>query len=502
MAAEIEIKYFNTFILKNALDTVEYNAQSVWNGSFGIPEVIGGYPRNAAVQTPAPNNNNWFIEEARIRGGYNNTIVDLGVRAYIVDEDNTANTRNSSLIYSGIYNSRTGINQTNEFSVAEDITKSADPANGSIQKLYAEDTNLIMFQESKVSRALIDKDAIYSAEGSPITTSGNVVIGQIQSYAGNYGISKDPLSFAVYGYRKYFTDRFRGAVLRLSQDGITEISSNGMTDFFRDEFVNIDSAPHGAGLVIGGWDIHNKQYVLSLQRSYANPDKSYYTVVFDESSLGFTGFFTYNPSQIVSIKNSVYTVNNGILWNHYSNAVNNNTFYGIYNKSSITFIFNPNPNVSKNFKTISYEGDNGWQLDNFESDSQQYDFSNQFEANPPTPVIPFLLWNASNNWLISNDVVALIPSYLGGAYDALGNTYPSTLNPPIYRYGFERKENKYYANLVNASSSTSGEVIWGNDISGIKGRYATVTLSTDTITNLGGPKKLWSVGSEYVISSY
>ena len=49
------------------------------------------------------------------------------------------------------------------------------------------------------------------------------VIGQVQAYSGNYGISRDPQSFAVYGYRKYFTDRYRNAVLRLSQDGITEI---------------------------------------------------------------------------------------------------------------------------------------------------------------------------------------------------------------------------------------------------------------------------------------
>lgn len=491
MSVEIEIKYFNTFILKNVLDTEEYDASSVWNGSFGIPEIIGGYPRQAAIQDPA-NDNNWFIEEARIRGGYNNTIVNLGVRAYIVDEDNTANIRNSSIIYSGIYNSRTGINQTNEFSVGEDISKSADPANGSIQKLYAEDTNLIIFQENKVSRALVDKDAVYSAEGEPMTTSGSVVIGQIQSYAGNYGISKDPLSFAVYGYRKYFTDRFRGAVLRLSQDGITEISGNGMIDFFRDEFVNIDSAVYGSGTVIGGWDIHNKQYVISLQHSYTNVDKTYYTVVFDESCNGFTSFFTYDPSQIISLKNNVYTVKDGGLWNHYSNTVNNNTFYGVYNKSSVTFIFNENSGVSKSYKTISYEGDNGWQLDSFDSDTQQYDFNDQFG----------LLWNINSNWSMSNDSVALIPSYLGGAYDALGNTYPIALNPPIYRYGFERKENKYYANLVNNSTSTNGEVIWGNDISGIKGKYATVTLSTDTITNLGGPKKLWSVGSEYVTSSY
>ena len=111
------------------------------------------------------NATDWFIEEARIRGGYNNTITDLGVKAHIVEDNPNNQDRFNTLIHSGVFNSRTGINQTNEFSVGEDITRSVDPAKGSIQKLYAEDTNLIIFQEDKVSRALIDKDAIYSAEG-------------------------------------------------------------------------------------------------------------------------------------------------------------------------------------------------------------------------------------------------------------------------------------------------------------------------------------------------
>jgi hypothetical protein len=133
------------------------------------------------------------------------------------------------LIYSGIFNSRTGINNTNEFPVGEEITKAVDPAKGTIQKLYAEDTNLIIFQENKVNRALIDKDAIYTAEGGGTPVSQlNLVIGQIVPYAGEYGISQNPESFAVYGYRKYFTDKRRNVVLRLSRDGITEISNYGM----------------------------------------------------------------------------------------------------------------------------------------------------------------------------------------------------------------------------------------------------------------------------------
>ena len=49
----------------------------------------------------------WYAEEARIRGGYNNTNVDLGVKAYLVEDDPTQNHRSNSIIYSGIFNSRT-----------------------------------------------------------------------------------------------------------------------------------------------------------------------------------------------------------------------------------------------------------------------------------------------------------------------------------------------------------------------------------------------------------
>ncbi len=227
MGAVIEIKYFNSFILKKLSKSTTTNAP-VYNGSFGIPAGLGGYPA-FSDDSADYNSSVWAIEEARIRGGFNNTNVDYGVRAYLVEDEPKSSNLFNTLIYSGIYNSRTGVNDTNVFSVGEDITRSVDPSRGSIQKLYAEDTNLIIFQENKVNRALIDKDAIYTAEGTATPVSQlNLVIGQIVPYAGEYGISTDPQSFAVYGYRKYFTDRNRNAVLRLSRDGITEISEYGM----------------------------------------------------------------------------------------------------------------------------------------------------------------------------------------------------------------------------------------------------------------------------------
>ena len=474
MGAVIEVKYFNTFLLKKTNSNTPFEAPA-WNGSSGIPSSIGGSPQIQSVSTTG---NNWVIEESRIRGGYNNTNVDYGVRAYIVDDEPNGSTRGNSLIYSGIYNSRTGVNDTNVFSVAEDITKSADPANGTIQRIYAEDTNLIILQESKVSRALIDKDAIYSAEGGGSITNVNTTIGTIQPYAGNFGISRDPGSFAVYGYRKYFTDRDRNAVLRLSMDGLTEISNYGMSDYFRDEFsrINISSV---SGNVVGGWDVYNKQYVLSTQTNQQyGDDFPYNTVSFDESVLGFTSFFTYKPDQLLSLRSNFYSLKNGKLWRHYSKDVIRGSFYGknLYDdtKTSITFIFNPSVSLSKVFKTINYEGSNGWQMDILQSDSTGENLLN-------------------GNYISTSDTANVVRSYGEGLYVEDGVNY---------RVGFNRKENKYLANLVNNSNANQGEVLWGASSTGIKGYFATVTMSTDETTNRGGLKELFAVSSNYVESSY
>jgi hypothetical protein len=39
-------------------------------------------------------------------------------------------------------------------------------------------------------------------------------------------------------------------------------------------------------------------------------------------------------------------------------------------------------------------------------------------------------------------------------------------------------------------------------MTGIKGYFTTVTMSTDNVTDIGGMKELFAVSSEYVESSY
>jgi len=501
MAALIEVKYYNSFILRKTLNS---GGTAAWNGSRG---------NNTYPKTAVSNDKNWAVEESRIRGGYNNTQTGYGVKAYIVDDNPNASTRVNSLIYSGIFNARTGINNTNVFSVGEDITKSVDPINGSIQKIFAEDTQLIIFQEKKVSRAPIDKDLIYSAEGNTTLTSSNAVIGTINPYTGNFGISKNPESFAVYANRKYFTDKDRNAVLRLSNDGLTEISNYGMIDFFRDEFGQLEG-----GKLIGGYDIYNKQYSLSIQPTYTGlqSGQPFKTLVFDEVINGWSSFFSYNPSSMLSLKSDYYSAgpslssddggftgakgpNTAGLYQHYISTVPRCQFYGLNNKSSVEFIFNPKVSASKVFKTINYEGSNGWQVDSFVSDFTGIGYPNSDIDN----------YNITN----TNDTTTLVYSYNESTYDSVGNTFaditsiPITQNtislvPPLFHAGFTRKENKYMANLVNDSIAAPGEIIFGDKMTGIKGYFATVKMSTDTLTDPGGPKELFAASSDYVSSAY
>ena len=535
MPAIIEVDYFNSFWLKKVVDcsavidpdqrggVVTDPGQPVFPGIFpaqGLPIPAPGFtefPQYASYLPTAagtfgpftPSERlDWQIEEARIRGGYNNTNISLGVKAYLVEDNPEAEIRFNSLIYSGIFNSRTGINNTNQFPIGEDITKSVDPINDSIQKIYAEDTNLIIFQERKVSRALIDKDAIYSAEGGGSVTASNIVIGQVIAYAGEFGISRNPESFAVYGYRKYFTDKDRNSVLRLSNDGITEISRNGLTDFFRDRFTTLDGNPNDprdVGKLVGGWDNYTKQYFLSIQPSVPAGDVEYYTLAFDETVLGWPTFYTFKPSHMMSLAGNFFSIgavdgfrtsNPGDanafsnVYQHYVEATgsNRNNFYGAYDKSSITFIFNPEPSIAKVFKTIAYEGSNGWEVDYINSDYTGYDLNPQ-PAPPPWIQTQDTAGNLPTNAAVNAPQVS---SWTEGEYIEDGVRYYA---------GFNRKENKYYANLINTSTPAQGEISWGENMTGIKGYIATVKMTTDDSTNVGGVKELFSASTALVRSS-
>ena len=293
------------------------------------------------------------VESDRVRDDFNTAQIDNGVKASTVLAEQTREERRKhGLIWSGIYNSNSGVNDTNQFIAAEKITKDLNPIYGSIQALLNKDTRLVMFCEDKVLRGVTNKDALYNADGNPQLVSSNTVIGDVTPYQGDYGISTNPESIATTPSTTYFTDAVKGRVLALSTEGIRPISDIGMKGYFSDFMsANISTC-------LGSYDDRKKEYNISMYKKYNAIQPLFHeqvTVSYSEISKGWVSFKSFYPQAGLSLNGNYYTFSNGGLWQHYlGNSYN--TIYGGVTYSDITVLFNDQPDTSKKFMTINYEG--------------------------------------------------------------------------------------------------------------------------------------------------
>ena len=316
------------------------------------------------------------VESNRIRDDFNAVTIDKGATvSSILADPYGEERRGSGYIFSQIYNSTSGINRLNQFIQALPITKDLNPIYGTIQKLHARDTDLITLCEDKCFRVLANKDALFNADGNANVTSNTNVLGQATPYAGEFGISKNPESFADYGFRLYFTDKSRGTVLRLSRDGLTEIASKGMGDFFADNL-------KANSQLIGSFDADKGLYNLTLKKltsewqtkfnpiqadnlsiacedNIQNPplqeNEISTTISFKESVDGWTSRKSFVPESGVSLNDIYFTFKDGLIWSHGSNVLYNN-FYGEQYISSFNVLINEMPNVVKAYTALNYTG--------------------------------------------------------------------------------------------------------------------------------------------------
>ena len=398
------------------------------DGSYTTATITGatpdpdtpGFMKSVTIQPTTETGLGWYncfsfgngVESNRIRDDFNAMTITNGVRANsTLDKPYEEEHRKSGLIYSGIYNSKNGINNLNQFVMAEKITKDLNPTYGSIQKLFTrairQSSSLIAFCEDRIISMVTNKDALYNADGNPQLISSNAILGDANPFVGEYGISQNPESFAKESYRVYFADKQRGAVLRLSMDGLTPISNLGMSDWFKDEFKN-DSHLN----IIGSFDNYKNNYNLTFDRgekTYGLPFSTFIrstrstgrsaggaggenpttgtvgttiysytegtptglsqTITFNESVKGWTSFKSFIQESGVSMSGDYYTFYNGRCWKHHDNQTRN-SFYGTPIASTIKFLLNDSPLTIKSYNTLNYDGDNNWQCDSVVTDQE------------------------------------------------------------------------------------------------------------------------------------
>ena len=368
-------------------------------------------------------NNCWSfcngVESDRIRDDFNAPQMDNGVRVSSgIAGEVRQERRKHGLIWSGVYNSNAGINDTNQFIMAESITKDLNPVYGSIQRMLNRNTRLIMFCEDKILRAVTNRDLLFNADGNAQLVASNKVIGDVQAYQGDYGIATNPESMSANPYAVYFTDAVRGKVLRLTTEGVVPISDAGMKDYFADLFRN------NTWRCLGTFDQRKNEYNLTVSKKYTPTqvvahDKT--TVTYNDNAKGWSSFKSFIPEHGATINNNYYTFYDGQLYKHHdetsltyyatagssanltmantvgleinmlvsgtgivdgstitnisantvtiTNAVTSlfipqnitfttpkNRFYGSNYTSDITTVFNQNKDTIKSYQTIKYSG--------------------------------------------------------------------------------------------------------------------------------------------------
>lgn len=201
------------------------------------------------------------LESYRIKDDYANATMGYSPRVTTIIEDYSEQNQFASLTYSGIFRGDSSVNRLNEFNLSLANFMNLDKQYGPVRKLHARDSNLLVLHQDKVTSVLYGKNLLVDALGGGQVASIPEVLGNQIAYPGEYGISNNPESFAYNGSNIYFTDEKRGVVLRLAGDQISTISSDGMTDYFRDLMIDMTNKQK-----IGGYDPYNRAYVLSANQ--------------------------------------------------------------------------------------------------------------------------------------------------------------------------------------------------------------------------------------------
>lgn len=230
---------------------------------------------------------------------------------------------------------------------------------GGIYKLFAQDQDLIAYQERKIM-AIGVLQSVYSdpSTGARVVgVSTEVLNQQPRYYQGEFGIGKNPESWAQYGPAKYNIDINRGVVIRLSNDGITVISDTAnMHNYFTDKCKSVLDYTGSAVGIYGVYDIKFSEYVISFNGGQGFVNE---TLAFNEDANVWSTFYSYIPENMCGNGVNIVSFKLGAIYLQNTNSVYNR-FYNVDYTSKLWNYCNVAPSNQKVFKAISLESNEGW----------------------------------------------------------------------------------------------------------------------------------------------
>jgi len=383
-----------------------------------------------------------YIVDNNFSENYKSAVWSQG-RPLIVDEDIKEEYYPSMLRFSQSYIYGTNINNLSRF--YPNNFEEADASFGDILRLKTRENFIRMFQRYKVGMIPVYRQIIIdNAQSSQVALSERL-LNKPNYYSGEYGIDKYGSSLVSTDYGDYFIDTNNKAIVRVSLDGITNVSDTNNLSAWANENIKEDSFGYGC------FNYENRNIIMLIGHKQSIPQfPSIFLLVknivaYSESDKNFESFYGFTDAENIQFVNGLILTGYQGKWYIHDNNVRNN-FFGQQQSSSITTIFNGGLQMKKTYTAIE-ELANG-------------------------------LWTGS---------VAT-----GPLTNQLTSLTAADFQKTIGAYVINSKENKFNATIKRDQNSAGGK-FQGDTM---KGLYAQVALTNSLTTQ----QRLISVSLKYITS--
>jgi hypothetical protein len=241
-----------------------------------------------------------FVEDFSVSDFFSSSHNHFGRPNAFLEDDGTKN-RFSSITYSEPYLLDSGRLNLSNFNPSKGNWKDYPAKYGGFTYLVDRDTAILGIQENKVSITPVSRNIIQFADGDTAVTTTNQVLGNEQYFAGEYGANRNPESVIDFDGMTVFADVRRNKILAAGQQGVTMLSDNGLSSFWRK---NLESLQKKAGSVkvYGGYDPDNNEVIFTVEPLYITSvtinDVAFELPTVDGESSAYEGGLVYSNANI------------------------------------------------------------------------------------------------------------------------------------------------------------------------------------------------------------
>ncbi len=308
------------------------------------------YFRSRTINSSESGFSTFDVQDRNFVDFYISAVNSISGRPSVIDANAKKTFFPAVIRFSQAYQPNTNINGFNQF-YPENFFE-CDASFGTIQRMVVKERQLNIFQYFKTGFSPLFSEIRKDEVGNNILYQTDKLLNPIQYYLGEWGIGNARGSIAQFNYATYFCDTNKGAILRLSRDGIQCLSTLYKINSWTTQHIPLRVGDYK---IFGAYDQKANNYIAALQATNNDPA---YTLTFDEEGNSFESFLSLYPESMCTLGTLLISAKNGNIYTHDADSYNN--FYGVQYPSSITPIFNKDPYLKKTFNAIGYQSNEIW----------------------------------------------------------------------------------------------------------------------------------------------